>query len=217
MKKLITIVLFFCVFGMVQGQNFQFLYGYGNGKPVNFITSEIYKPLEHGAFYYFTDFKMDFNGYYESYTEVSKYWNITKNGISGTVQYNVGIYSDGTDAFRIDPVYLLGFQKATEINGWGLSMDILYRYDQYTSQSGSQVTFTFLKEWNKLLLTGYCDLWNSGLYDPNESPTVIMFEPQLFYSITDRFAVGIESRLSNYTLLTPYKDYIMVGIKWNLE
>jgi len=217
MKKLITILLFLSIFGITQAQNFQFLYGYGNDKPVNFITSEIYKTQDHGAFYYFTDFKMDFNGYFEAYTEVSKYWNITKNGLAVTAQYNVGIYSDGTEAFRIDPVYLAGFQKSTEVSGWILSMDILFRYDDYTKQSGAQTTFIFIKEWNNLMLSGFCDVWNSGLYDPNESPTVIMFEPQLFYSITDHIAVGIEGRLSNYVLLTPYKDYIMAGIKWNLE
>jgi len=217
MKKLITILLFSCVFGITQAQNFQFLYGYGNNKPVNFITLEIYKPLEHGAFYYFTDFAMDFDGYFESYTEVSKYWNITKNGLSGTVQYNVGIHNDGIDAFRIDPVYLAGFQKATEISGWVLSMDVLYRYDQYTSQSGAQMTFIFIKEWNKWLLSGYCDVWNSGIYDPEEAPTVAVFEPQLFYSFSKRFSVGIEARVSNYTLALPYKDYIMGGLKWNLD
>ena len=217
MKKLITILVLLCVVGITNAQNFQFLYGYGNDKPVNFITSEIYKTQDHGSFFYFTDFKMDKDGYFEAYTEVSKYWNITKNGLSVTAQYNVGIYSDGTDAFRIDPVYLDGFQKATEVDGWILSLDVLYRYDKYTKQSGAQTTFIFIKELNKWLLSGYCDVWNSGLYDPNETPTVIMFEPQLFYSISKQISIGIEGRLSNYTLLTPYKDYIMMGIKWNLD
>lgn len=217
MKKVITILAFLCFVTVTQAQNFQFLYGYGNGKPVNFITSEMYKVQEHGTFYYFTDFKMDLDGYFEAYTEVSKYWNLSKNGLSLTAQYNVGIYSDGTDAFRIDPVYLAGFQKAAMISGWILSMDVLYRYDQFTSQSGAQMTFIFIKEWNKWLLSGYCDLWNSGVYEENVSPLVYMFEPQLFYSITDRFSIGIEGRISNYTLLNPYKDYAMLGVKWNLE
>ena len=217
MKRLITILLFLSVVGITQAQNFQFFYGYGNDQPVNLITLEIYKPLDRGVFYYYNDFKMGVNGYFESYTEVSKYWDITKNGLAVTAQYNVGIYVDDSDAFRIDPVYLAGFQKSTEVSGWILSMDVLFRYDDYTKQSGAQTTFIFMKEWNKLVLSGYCDVWNSGLYDPNESPTVIMFEPQLFYSVYKRFSVGIEGRLSNYTLALPYKDYIMVGVKWDLE
>ncbi len=217
MKRLITILLFLSVVGITQAQNFQFFYGYGNDQPVNLITLEIYKPLEHGAFYYYNDFKMGVNGYFESYTEASMYWNISENGLALTTQYNVGIYVDDTDAFQIDPVYLVGFQKSTEISGWILSMDVLFRYDDYTKQSGVQATFIFMKEWNKLVLSGYCDVWNSGVYDPNEEPTVVMFEPQLFYSVSKRWSVGIEGRLSNYTLALPYKDYIMAGIKWDLE
>lgn len=217
MKKLFTILAFLSMVGMTNAQNFQFLYGYGNGQPVNFITLEIYKPLEHGAFYYFTDFAMDFDGYFESYTEVSKYWNIGQKGFAGTVQYNVGIHNDGTDAFRIDPVYLAGFQRSVEVSGWYLSLDVLYRYDQYTQQSGAQTTFIFLKEWEKLTLSGYLDVWNSGVYEPTEASTVAVFEPQIFYSISKRFSVGVEGRVSNYTLALPYKDYIMAGIKWNLE
>ena len=217
MRRIFTILLFLSVVGITQAQNIQLLYGYGNGQPVNFITVEIYKPLEHGVFYYFTDFKMDFDGYFESYTEVSKYWNIGQKGFAATVQYNVGVFTDADQAIRIDPVYLAGVQKATEVRGWLLSLDVLYRYDQFTSQSGAQVTFIFIKEWNKLVLSGYCDVWNSGIYDPEEAATVALFEPQLFYSISKRFAVGIEGRVSNYTLALPYKDYIMAGIKWNLD
>jgi len=217
MKKLFTVLFFLSVVGVTQAQNFQFLYGYGNGEPVNFIISEIYKPLEHGAFYYFTDFKMGFNGYFEAYTEVSKYWNIGQRGFAATAQYNVGLFYDDPDGFRIDPVYLAGFQRAVEYGGWILSLDVLYRYDQFTQQSGAQTTFIFLKEWNKLTLSGYLDVWNSGIYDPEEAATVAVFEPQIFYSISKRFSVGVEGRVSNYTLALPYKDYIMVGIKWNLE
>ena len=106
MKKLfITIAIIFAAM-VSHAQNFQFLYGYGDGEPVNLITLEIYKPLEGGDFYYFTDFKMDFGGYFESYTEVSKYWKIGKQGLSLTAQYNVGTYMDDNYGFRINPVYL---------------------------------------------------------------------------------------------------------------
>jgi len=217
MKKLITILLFLCVTSISQAQNFQFFYGYGNDQPVNLITLEISKPLEHGTFYYYNDFKMDAGGYFESFTEVSKYWRITKRGLSATVQYNVGIYCDDTTSFRIDPVYLAGLQTSTEVSGWVLSLDVLFRYEEFTNSSGVQGTFIFTKQWKDFLLSGYCDVWNSGLYDPNEKATVIVFEPQLFYSISRRFSIGIEGRVSNYTLARPYKDYIMLGLKWDLE
>ena len=217
MKKLILTMAIIFAAMVSNAQNFQFLYGYGNGEPVNFITLEIYKPLDGGDFYYFTDFKLNFGGYFESYTEVSKYWKIGKNGYSVTTQYNMGTFVDDDLAYRINPVYLGGIQKAVEIDGWIFTFDLLYRYDDYTSQSGVQVTYIYLKEWGNWTLSGYLDVWNSGVYDPEQTATVAVFEPQLFYSFTKRWSVGVEARVSNYTLALPYKDYIMGGLKWNLE
>lgn len=217
MKKLILSIAIILASIVGYSQELQFLYGYGNGEPVSIVTLQIYRQLEGGDFYYFTDFKPDAGGYFESYTEISKYWKIGKKGISATAQYNVGIYSSDEDAFRIDPVYLVGVQKATELNGWILSMDLLLRYDDYTTKFGGQTTIQYLKEWGKWTLSGYCDIWNSGKYDIEQPSTVILFEPQLFYSFSKRWSVGVETRISNYTLILPYKNYIMGGLKWNLE
>jgi hypothetical protein len=217
MKKILMILFFVCAAGIAHGQNIQFLYGWGNGQPVNFVTVEMYKTQDHGALYYWTDFKLDWDGYFDSYTEISKYWFIGQKGFSATVQYNAGIFADGNEAIRVVPVYLAGVQKAVEFGGWNLSLDLLYRYDQFTHQSGAQTTFVFMKQWKKFLISGYCDVWNSGIYDPDVTSTVAVFEPQIFYSITKRWAVGIEGRISNYTLTLPYKDYIMAGLRWDLE
>jgi hypothetical protein len=96
-------------------------------------------------------------------------------------------------------------------------LDVLYRFDKFTNTNGVQITFQFLEYWEKLQLSGYCDVWNSGTWDTEKNQTVILFEPQLFYKISKRFYVGIEGRLSNYTLLAPYDNYVMFGLKWNLE
>jgi hypothetical protein len=218
MKKLITILMFFCIAGISAAQNLQFMYGYGNQKPVNFVTFELFKPLEHGPVYFFTDFKIDNKGYFDSYTEVSKYWYINKaKNLSFTVQYNAGISSDGETLIRVVPAYLAGFQRAATINGWQLSLDVLYRYDEETKASGAQLTAQYSKTWGKFSLGGYCDLWNSGVYDPNKSATVIQFEPQISYLITKRISIVAEGRLSNYTLIAPYDNYIMGGLKWDLQ
>jgi hypothetical protein len=217
MKKLITILLFSSIVGILNAQNIQFLYGYGNNKPVNFITTEVYKPLDRGPLYYFTDFKIDKDGYFETYTEISKYWMINLIGTSFTAQYNAGLGSDSETAIRIVPVYLVGLSQSTKINDLTLSFDVLYRFDKLTNTNGAQITFQFSRYWDNLQISGYCDLWNSGVYDINKSPTVVLFEPQVFYKISKRVSVGVEGRLSNYTLLVPYDNYIMGGIKWNLE
>lgn len=216
MKKILILLFLVCTLSL-GGQNFQFLYGYGNNKPVNFVTAELFKPLDNGPLYYFTDFKIDKDGYFESYSEISKYWNINKKGLSLTTQYNAGIGSDGETAIKIFPVYLIGASQLITIKDFTLSWDVLYRYDKLTNASGAQITFTFSRYWDKLQFLGYCDLWNSGIYDINKGATVVLFESQIFYKISKRFYVGIEGRLSNYTLLVPYDNYIMAGLKWNLE
>lgn len=216
MKKLL-ILGFLCITLEMNAQNIQVLYGYGNNKPVNFITTEVFKPLDHGPLYYFTDFKIDGDGYFESYTEISKYWHINKKGLSLTAQYNAGIGSDGDVAIRIVPVYLMGLSKCVKINDFTLSMDVLYRIDKFTNADGVQIIFQFSRYWNRLEISGYCDLWNSGIYDINKTATVAIFEPQVFYRVSQRFSVGAEGRLSNYSLYVPYDNYIMAGLKWNLE
>jgi len=218
LKKLLVVFFLFGIVSTANGQNLQFLYGYGNQKSVNIVTAEVYKPLDCGPLYYFTDFKFDnLGGNYEVYTEISKYWALGKTNTSLTAQYNVGIGSDGEYAIHIDPVYLLGISKAVKINEFNLSLDVLYRIDKFTQSDGVQLTFIFSRYWDKLQLSGYCDLWNSGVYDINSDATVVLFEPQVFYLISKRFSVGVEGRLSNYTLLAPYDNYIMAGLKWNLE
>ena len=119
----------------------------------------------------------------------------------------MGTFVDDDLAYRINPVYLGGIQKAVEIDGWIFTFDLLYRYDDYTSQSGVQVTYIYLKEWGNWTLSGYLDVWNSGVYDPEQTATVAVFEPQLFYSFTKRWSVGVEARVSNYTLALPYKGW----------
>jgi hypothetical protein len=217
MKKLLsTLVLLLCTYFLC-AQNIQFLYGYGNNKIVNFVTTEVYKSLDNGPIYYFTDFKINKDGYFESYSEISKYWGINKKGLSLTAQYNAGIGNDGDAAIKILPVYLAGLSQLITIKDFTLSWDVLYRFDKFTNTSGAQITFTFSRYWDKLQLSGYCDLWNSGIYDSNKGATVVLFEPQIFYKISKRFYVGVEGRLSNYTLLVPYDNYIMAGLKWNFE
>lgn len=217
MKKLITILLFSCIMGTIKAQDIQALYGYGNGKPVNFVTAEFLKSSDHGIVKYFTDFKIDRDGYSESYTELSKYWFITPSGTAFTAQYNAGIRSDKGSDIRIVPVYLFGLSQWTEINDFLISLDVMYRIDRFTKKDGTQLTFQLSRNWDRLEISGYCDIWDSGIYDDKGNSVVILCEPQVFYRVYNQISIGFEGRLSNYSLLAPYDQYIMFGVKWNLE
>lgn len=231
MKKQILIILFIGLNILGQSQNIQFLGGYGNNAPVNFVTTEVYKPLDRGPIYYFTDFKFDKKGNnFETYTEISKYWMITRNYISLTAQYNAGLNFQDTSGFQIKPVYLFGLSKAGKINDLILTFDVLYRIDAGTNFDGEkigngiQLTGTFLRDWNNFQVSGYCDLWqteNSKYYNKNNNSLIIIFEPQVWWKFSKRVYLGIEGRLSNFNNpnlgLGNYANYVMIGLKWNLE
>jgi hypothetical protein len=220
MKK-ITFVLLLMSFSIINAQNIQFLKGV---KDLNFVTIELFKPLEHGRLYYFTDFKMNKSGFLESYTEISKYWNLTKT-ISLTAQFNGGL----NRGFRIYPVFLFGFSKCVSLNKLDLSLDVLYRKDRGTDSTnirigdGVQLTGTFLRDWGHFQISGYCDLWqtkNSEKYNIKNHSVIFIFEPQAWWKFSKRIYLGIEGRLSNFNSalgLDNYAKYVMFGFKWNLE
>lgn len=231
MKKLLFIFLFSCFIGITQAQNFQVLNGVGSDKSyVNFLTAELYKPLEHGTFYGFTDLKLDKNGYFDSYTELFAYINLNKKGLSVTGQVDAGLFTVEGTGVQIYPVYLVGISKAGTLGKWNLTLDVLYRMDQGLNLegvkigNGAQLTGTFLRDGKYLQFSGYCDLYqteNSEYYNKNRNSLIVQFEPQLWWKFSNRVYLGIEGRVSNFTDpdlgLYNYSSYAMIGLKFNLE
>jgi hypothetical protein len=231
MKRLLFLLLFSFIGITLQAQNIQLLNGVGSDKSyVNFLTFELYKPLEHGTFYGFTDLKLNKEGYFDSYTEIFKYWNIGKKGLSVTGQINAGLFTTEGTAVQISPVYLVGFSKATTIDDLNLTIDVLYRMDHgknlegLTIGNGVQLTGTFLRDWDRFQISGYCDLYqtkNSGCYNKNQNSLIVQFEPQAWWKFSKRVYLGIEGRVSNFNDpnlgLYTHSSYCMMGFKWNLE
>lgn len=209
MKKTIFGILFLCIFGNAFSQNIQILNGMNSQKDyVNFVTFELYRPMNHCTIYYFTDFKIDNAGYFEAYTELATYLNVTKS-FSLSAQYNAGLNKD----FQIQPVYLAGVSNAFTIGTFNLSVDVLYRFQKELIlenewKHGYQITAVFLQDFDKIQISGFCDFWNSGYF---------IFEPQGWYKFSKRVYAGLEWRASNYSLLGTHENYVMLGFKFNLE
>ena len=181
-KFLIPLFLFFAIIP-AGAQNIQVL----TNTKINFVTLEHYKPLNHGALYYFTDFKIDHNGYNESYTEISGYVNIYKT-LSVTAQYNAGV----NRTFTIYPVYLCGVSKSFTIGeSFNLSVDLLFRHQNFIylpdneKYNGYQITAVFSQDFPKVFISGYCDFWDTKYY---------ILEPQAFYKVFNNLWAGIEWR-----------------------
>ena len=192
MKKILILVLLF-VTASLNAQNIQFI---TNGN-INFATFELYKEYPRGKIYYFSDFKMNKDGYKEVYSEISGYYNIGK-GFSVTGQYNAGL----NKTFTIYPVYLAGFSKAfTFGEHCNLSVDVLYRHQNFLylrdkeKHDGYQITPSFVIDYKKFQASGYCDFWNTKYY---------IFEPQGWYKLFKTVWVGLEWRTSNYTDVLDY-------------
>lgn len=231
MKNLITILIFSCIVGITNAQDFQLL---SNGK-VNIGTVELFKPLDHGHVYYFTNFKLDNNGIHEAYGKIADYWKVSKF-ISLTAQVESGIsfnertfqptiFSHLGDGFHLYPVYLAGVSKDFTIaKTLNLTFDVMYRYQSFLYipieelYNGYQVSMSFSQDFKKFQLSGYCDFWNTKY---------VIFEPQAWYKLFKRVWVGVDWRVSNYqdVLNTDvdgnpsgkYANYIIGGLKWDLE
>jgi len=229
-KKLLVVAFLFTTISL-NAQNFQVLNGIGSDKSyVNFVTAELYKPLEHGTFYGITDLKINKNGYYDSYTEIFGYLNLNKNGVSITGQINTGLYIVEGNGIQINPVYLVGLSKSGSLGCWNLIFDMLYRMDQSLNLEGQKIgngiqfTGTFLRDTKHFQISGYCDLWqtkNSKYYNKDGQSVIVQFEPQISWKFSKRVYLIAEVRVSNfnddYLGLYEYSTYGMIGLKFNLE
>lgn len=204
MKSFLIGIFLLCALSL-SGQNIQFLTSIER----HIATFEIYKTLDKVTLDYFTDFKMSKNGYSEAYSEICVYYNLN-NIVSPTIQYNAGLNRD----FYIQPVYLLGLSKSFVIKeSFNLSFDLMYRYQkelifENEVHNGYQLTTKFSQDFDKIQYSGYCDFWNLRYY---------IFEPQGWYKFSKRFYAGLELRISNYSPMDDYQNYLMLGLKWNIN
>jgi hypothetical protein len=208
MKKILFLFLVALSLLPIKAQNIQVLINEKN----NLATFEIYKAFDHSSLYYFSDFKFSKNGYDEVYSEISYYQNI-KEILLLTAQYNAGLNKD----FHIKPIYLTGLSKTFTIwENFNFSFDVLYRYQVELitepeidwGNNGFQITTSFSQSYDKVEVSGYCDFWNFQYF---------IFEPQGWWKFSKRIYAGLEWRVSNYDLLEDYENYVMLGLKFNLE
>ncbi len=215
MKKLVLISLFFLTAGIIHSQDIQFLYGSGKGSKVNVVTFEFNPVLKSGPLTFFTDFKMDKDGYSEAYTEISKYWTLNKKGLSFTLGYTAGLGRVDSFGYKILPTYIIGFSKYVNISGADITCDVTYWLGR-SNNHGNQILNTITKDWKHFQYFSALYLWDHGKYSETNHFT-FQFEPQAWYKISKSLYIGAEIRISNYELLGTYENYIMGGIKWNLS
>lgn len=221
MKKMITAALLLLP-ALVSAQNIQLHYDLGkpeNADSRNFFvgTFEFFRPDTLGYTFLFTDF--EFNAPYSpsgvslGYFEISRefYMPWFKNSKSLRelglhIEYNDGnfLYQIPGDSMvygdNINRAWLAGFGYPLKLGGFTLNTMVLYKHIRGSDAPDVQLTLAwFHMFWNnRITFTGFLDVWSQDeLLDNSGNKIAVLYaEPQLWFNLTDRIALGGEFKLS---------------------
>ena len=219
MKKLV-IILFVCLLTMgAMAQNIQTHYDMGEGRGYLTTTVEMFRPDKTGNTFFFIDFNYgagDVKGVSLAYFEIARCFKLGKSPFSWHGEYNGGFgqWKAGNfgGAYQINDAWLTGLDYSWNAADFsrGFSVKTLFKTIQGKNDASFQLTgiwyLNLLK--NKVTFTGFADFWKedntfeigkttAGLPILETTDFVFLAEPQLWYNVTKKFAVGGEVELSN--------------------
>jgi len=221
-------------------QNLQLHYDFGRDRKFVTATLEMFKPDTLGSTYWFVDFDHGSNfGYGGELRSMSAaYWEISREfyipgikkikgleQIAFHIEYNDG-FGAGQDtasnimtAFSFNNVFLTGFSYPIRIGNTVLSAMLLCRLPRGMDDPDFQFTVTWFRPvWNaRILLTGFIDVWSQDkLADPDEKEIVFQSEPQIWFMITPRIAVGGEIEIDKNFPAGPaeWQLFPTLGFRW---
>ena len=215
-----------------QAQDVQLHYDFGRnlyadqeaGRQKVTLTLEQFKADKWGSWYYFVD--VDFSRKFTeaAYTEVSREFNIGKQGFAAHVEYDGGLNRGGS------------YQQAALLGGaWNghnadfsktYSLQLMYKryfksYDYTSAYHSLQLTGVWGLNFanKKCTFAGFIDFWR-GEKANGHGQLVILTEPQLWYNFTEHFSVGTEWELSDNFIYNTYDDKSFfvnptLAVKWN--
>ncbi len=232
MKKIFCLALMAVAAMGVSAQNIQVHYDFGrniypdqeDGRQKVTVTLEQFKADKWGSWYYFVDVDLTNKFTEGAYTEISREFNIGKDGFAAHVEYDGGLNRFGS------------FQQAALLGGaynghnadfsktW--SVQLMYKrffksYDNTSAYNSMQLTGVWGLNFanKKCTFSGFIDFWRGEKANGN-GQLVILSEPQLWYNITDNLSVGSEVEISNNFIYNTYDDKTFfvnptLAVKWN--
>jgi len=214
MKKLLTLFFFsYAVFA--NAQNLQLHYDFGEDRKYFTATLEMFRPDTLGSTFWFLDFDFNFPGSPRSMS--AAYWEISRDfyipglrkkpafdQLTFHLEYNDGFtaYKDTGDimgAASYNSVFLTGFSHPLKIGHLVLTTQWLCRIARGMDVPDFQFTLVWFQPVfrNRILLTGFLDLWSQDkLADPDHKEMVFQTEPQFWYMVTPKIALGSEMEIS---------------------
>lgn len=232
MKKIITLCLMIAAGMTAAAQNIQVHYDFGSniytgeeaGRQNVTATFEQFSADKLGSWYYFIDLDIDKHGMKGAYTEVSREFNIGKQGFAAHVEYDGGL-NVGT-SFQTSA--LVGAAWNGHNADFSTTYSIQMLYKQFFGQNGNaayasaQLTGVWSTTFagGKCTFSGFIDFWRGQKYN-GHGQLVILSEPQFWYNLNKKVSVGTEWEFSNNFVYNPVNDKSFffnptLAVKFNL-
>lgn len=209
MKKTFFLALMLPMFSIAAfAQNLQVHYDFGKtlssekeaGRQDVTVTYEKFSADKLGSWFYFVDLDLDKNGVMGAYTEVSREFNIGKQGFAAHVEYNGGM--NRSTSFQTAGLAGIAWNGHNADFSTTYSIQAMYKqffkHDKATGYASFQLTgvwsTTFLD--GKMTFAGFADLW-LGKDTKQNNCLIFLTEPQLWYNISPKVSVGTEVEISN--------------------
>lgn len=188
------------------GLNLQLHYDLGKDRKYVTTTIENFTPDKYGSTFFFVD--MDYNadkqnGVSAAYWEIARGIKAWDGPFEAHVEYNGGL----TNGFSFDNAYLFGANYNWNSADFSkiLSFQAMYKYIDGSHQNTFQLTGVWdLTYFNgKFTFRGFADFWKEDhlVWDNDgtmsEANYIFLAEPQLWYNITKKLAVGSEIEIGN--------------------
>jgi hypothetical protein len=237
-RKMNKLIAFLLVLAPItaNSQNLQMHYDFAKDRRFCTATLEMFKPDTLGSTFWFVDFDFDFPGSPRSMS--SAYWEISRDfyipglrkipafdQLTFHIEYNDGLgsyktdSSDFTGSFSYNSIFLSGFSYPLRIGEVVLTTQWLCRIARGMDAPDFQFTLVWFQPLikGKVLLTGFADLWSQDkIADPDGKELVFQTEPQLWYLLTPKIALGGELEISKNFPAGPNEWEFMptLGFRW---
>jgi len=212
-------------------QNIQLHYDLGEGRKYFTSTVEMFRPDKLGSTFFFID--MDYNagdvkGVSLAYWEIARAFTLAKSAFAFHAEYNGGFgqWKEGNESgvYTINNAWLTGLEYAVNAEDFskGITFQALYKYIQGKNDASFQLTIVWYLNFanNKFSFTGYADFWREDMTfnmdSPQEIKTKYIFqsEPQIWFNVTEKFAIGSETETSYNFIANKLKFIPTIAVKY---
>ncbi len=224
-------LLFLSGIGIARAQNIQLHYDMGRNRGYLTSTIEEFVPDKHGSTFFFTD--VDYNSVPEiqgvtmAYLEIARAFRFREFPLAFHTEYNggMGALSAGNaiHVYPIESAFLNGLEYSLDAGDLsrGFTLQLLHKFIRGKHTFSFQITGVWYIHFfgGKLSFTGFADFWREDLFfEGGTTKFCFSAEPQLWYHLTPRFALGGETEADvNFGGQKGFHCYPTVGIRYSLE